>query len=156
MCVNLRPQTEPRQCERAGVSPSNKHSNKIVHTHFIHYLLSTIMAHKRLQRPLRNIELGHYLKYSQIKRWTPWQKKRLLCMAFRRTEVKVMILHLKRDLKWCPAPHTLGHPIITPFEFIIRGSKLDLGACPGKYCALGMLAVPDCLTVCLFGGADGF
>lgn len=77
-------------------------------------------------------------------------------MAFRRTEVKVMILHLKRDLKWCPAPHTLGHPIITPFEFIIRGSKLDLGACPGKYCALGMLAVPDCLTVCLFGGADGF
>lgn len=62
-----------------------------------------------------------------------------------------MILHLKRDLKWCPAPHTLGHPIITPFEFIIRGSKLDLGACPGKYCALGMLAVPDCLTVRRFG-----
>lgn len=63
---------------------------------------------------------------------------------------------LKERFKMVPAPHTLGHPIITPFEFIIRGSKLDLGACPGKYCALGMLAVPDCLTVCLFGGADGF
>lgn len=63
-----RPQAEPSQYERAGVSPSNKHSNKTVHTHLIHYLLSTLMAHKRLQRPLRNIELGPYLKHSQIKR----------------------------------------------------------------------------------------
>lgn len=56
-----------------------------------------------------------------------------------------------------PAPHTLEHPIITPFEFIICGSKLDLGAWPGKYCALGMLAVPDCLPdVCRRLPDDGY